>query len=276
MRVLLTYAQAKVKWVGTTPVLRTTSASDFVPETLFLSGETGIVYDPSDLRSMHTDVDGDTRVSADGNNVKRISDQMGRFTTEATNWPVWNTAAARRYLTFDGSNDTIAAGATSTILQNVAYATLIFAGENAESAAARYMLFLSTVTVGNTRARMNLTATDLLQIGARRLDADSLTTAAGSTTIGPGTRVYRGEWDFAGVNKAFGYINGTLEVTLDPLSASGAGNTSNTTGSRRLGSDNGSVSVWSGKCHFAMVIARSLTAAEKANLDAYAARLAGI
>ena len=90
-------------------------APAFSPARLFLSGERGVFYDPSDLSTLFQDTAGTQPVTAAGQSVARINDKSGRGNhatqANAASRPLYQVdGAGRGYLLFDGVDDSLATG----------------------------------------------------------------------------------------------------------------------------------------------------------------------
>ena len=85
--------------------------SAFTPADLFLNGELGAWYDPSDLTTMFQDRAGTTPVTADGQPVGKILDKSGRgnHASQATAAarPLYKTDGTYHWLQFDGVDDSL-------------------------------------------------------------------------------------------------------------------------------------------------------------------------
>jgi hypothetical protein len=79
------------------------------PAKLFLAGQQGAWYDPSDMGSMFTDTAGTTPVAADGDLVARINDKSGNgyhlLQATSTKRPLFKVSGAQRWLESDGIDD---------------------------------------------------------------------------------------------------------------------------------------------------------------------------
>jgi len=89
----------------------TASVFDWTPAKLFLSGEKGAWYDPSDLTTMFQDIAGTIAVTADGQTVGKILDKSGngKHATAPTDSarPLYKTDGTLHWLKFDGVNDNL-------------------------------------------------------------------------------------------------------------------------------------------------------------------------
>lgn len=87
------------------------------PERLFVNGEVGAIYDPSDTGTLWQDSARTVPVTADGDPVGAIDDKSGngRHATQATASarPLYRASSGLRWLEFDGVDDTMSAGAAS-------------------------------------------------------------------------------------------------------------------------------------------------------------------
>lgn len=88
----------------------------FTPYSLFSSGQQGFWYDPSDFSTMFQDAAGTTPVTATGQAVGLIRDKSGKGNhasqASATSRPLLQQdASGFYYLSFDGSNDSLATAA---------------------------------------------------------------------------------------------------------------------------------------------------------------------
>jgi len=142
------------------PVLRpvTRAVSDtirgFNPRSLFASGEQGIWLDPSDFSTLFQDSAGTTPVTAVGQPVGKILDKSGRGnhasqTTSASRPTLQQDSNGLYYLSFDGTDDWMTAGAASTFnfLHNNLGAT-VFCGYM-PSGASVYHTILATGNLGS-------------------------------------------------------------------------------------------------------------------------------
>lgn len=81
----------------------------WLPTRLFLNGEEGAWYDPSDLTTLYQDSAGTTPVTADGDPVGRMEDKSGNgnHATQSTSAarPVYKTDGTLHWLEFDGVDD---------------------------------------------------------------------------------------------------------------------------------------------------------------------------
>lgn len=87
----------------------------FTPASLFVSGEQGVWYDPSDFSSMFQDSAGTVPVTAVGQSVGRISDKSGRGNhatqANASQCPILQQdGSGLYYLLFDGTDDGMVTG----------------------------------------------------------------------------------------------------------------------------------------------------------------------
>jgi len=108
----------------------------FDPASLFLSGELGFWYDPSDLTTMFQDTAGTVPVTAAGQLVARINDKSGRGAngtqaTEARRPILRQDAAGNHYLEFDASGRWLN---TPTINAGTDKATVFFAAMRTSNA----------------------------------------------------------------------------------------------------------------------------------------------
>ncbi len=87
----------------------------FTPASLFVGGEQGAWYDPSDLSTMFQDEAGTIPVTASGQAVARINDKSGRgnnaIQATVSSRPIYQTASGKHWLEFDGVDDSINSGA---------------------------------------------------------------------------------------------------------------------------------------------------------------------
>lgn len=145
------------------PVLRpvTRAVSDtirgFNPSSLFAAGEQGIWLDPSDFSTLYQDAAGTTPVTAVGQPVGKILDKSGRGnhasqSTSASRPTLQQDANGCYYLSFDGTDDGMIAGAASTFnfLHNNLGAT-VFCGYM-PSGASVYHTILATGILGQPLA----------------------------------------------------------------------------------------------------------------------------
>lgn len=81
----------------------------FVPSYLFVNGEQGVWFDPSDLSTMFQDVNGIEPVTKDGDPVALIKDKSGNgnHATQITSTarPIYRTDGELHWLEFDGVDD---------------------------------------------------------------------------------------------------------------------------------------------------------------------------
>jgi hypothetical protein len=193
--------------------------ASFNPLSLFVSGEQGVWYDPSDFANMFQDSAGTTPVTAVGQPVGKILDKSGRgnHALQATtaNRPVLQQdGAGRYYLAFNGTNSSLAT-AGNVDLTGTAQVS-VFAGVRKLSDAARGLL----VELGNA-----LTSNGF-QINAPSAAATSNYTflSAGSTQItatatpfaAPLTSVITGQGDIAAPSNTI-RVNGA-QVASNPAS----------------------------------------------------------
>lgn len=91
------------------------AAPAFDPASLFAASEQGVWYDPSDLTSMFTDLDGLVPVTADGDLVARINDKSGNgkhwIQDTGLRRPIYRTSGGLSWLEFDGADDFMYAAA---------------------------------------------------------------------------------------------------------------------------------------------------------------------
>jgi hypothetical protein len=282
MRLLLqTYMLADWEWSGGVPRHCTTVK----PQSLFKGSEAGHVFDPSDLRSLRTDTAGTTLVTADNDLVKRIYSLNHNSTiivTEATNPPIYNLSGGLHDLTFDGSNDTISSSSTSAA-QNRTYFSIMAAVNVVDSAVIRSVIQYRISAAASNRCAFELSAADLWVIGCRRLDADSLNTATGSTVQGAGKAIILAEYNYtasAGVRTSaqqaeLSLWNGSAFVSEVTVAIAGTGNTSNTAGGMFIG-NRAAATVWNGGIYAIVSEAREWTAQEVADLAAWMEVKAGL
>lgn len=78
----------------------------FSPNNLFSNGETGFWYDPSDLSTLFTDIQGTTQVTSDGDPVGLMLDKSGNNLhvgqSVSADRPVYRTDGSTHWLAFDG------------------------------------------------------------------------------------------------------------------------------------------------------------------------------
>src|SRR5690554_1480219 len=88
--------------------------SIWTPRALFLQGEQGAWYDPSDLTTLYQDAAGTTPVTADGDPVGLMLDKSrnGNHASQsvAASRPVYRTDGTLHWLEFDGVDDHLNAG----------------------------------------------------------------------------------------------------------------------------------------------------------------------
>jgi hypothetical protein len=83
-------------------------SEDFNPADLFLLGEDGAWYDPSDLTTLWQDTSATTPVTSDGQSVARIDDKSGNgrhlIQATASSRPTYKTSGGLHWLDFDGGD----------------------------------------------------------------------------------------------------------------------------------------------------------------------------
>ena len=96
-----------------------TVGTPFAIGSLFLNGEQGAWYDPSDLSSMFQDAAGTIPVTADGDPVGLMLDKSGNGNhasqSTATARPLYKTDGTLRWLEFDGVDDILIASSVAPI-----------------------------------------------------------------------------------------------------------------------------------------------------------------
>ena len=127
------------------------------PRSLFAAGEQGIWLDPSDFSTLYQDSTGTTPVTAVGQPVGKILDKSGRGnhatqTTAASRPTLQQDSNGLYYLSFDGTDDWMIAGAASTFnfLHNNLGAT-VFCGYM-PSGTSVYHAIVATGNLGNAGA----------------------------------------------------------------------------------------------------------------------------
>lgn len=100
---------------GAVYVSNTGGGGGWTPADLFIDGEQGAWYDPSDLSTMFQDTAGTIPVTAAGQTVARINDKSGRgnHATQATAAarPQYQTDGTYHWLEFDGVDDALSTAA---------------------------------------------------------------------------------------------------------------------------------------------------------------------
>jgi len=88
--------------------------SIYNPASLFLAGEKGVWFDPSDLSTMFQDSTGTIPVTADGQSVGLIRDKSGNSNhasqTNAVKRPIYKASGGLHWLQFDGVDDALSTG----------------------------------------------------------------------------------------------------------------------------------------------------------------------
>jgi len=190
-------------------------------------------FSPSDIAGLQLWLKADQIAGNDGDSVSTWSDQsgVGRDVTEVTAGqdPVLKKAAnginSQNVVRFDGSDDVLARLNTS-IVQNVGASTvaIVFRAANTTQDGTTPFL-ISTVSAGTTRAAFffGLSADGKLNVGGRRLDADSgQFIAGGNKSTSPTFALAYFDWTNSDLTL---YENGTQ--TGQTLSFQTSGNTEN-------------------------------------------------
>lgn len=128
---------------------------------------------------------------------------------------------------FDGTDDrlSLVSGALG-MLRNVAGATVFAVVKYSASGVLMRSIFISNnIGTGQSRLTIGILPDNKIQIGGRRLDANSFESADSANAISNIFLMHSGILDYANA-KAFQYRNGTLDGTDDPFQT--AGNTSDT------------------------------------------------
>lgn len=133
----------------------------FSPRNMFLAGEKGVWYDPSDFSTMFQDAAGTTPVTAVGQPVGKINDKSGNgfYATQSTaaSRPVLGLENGKYYLTFDGVDDWLS---TAAIDFTGTDKMTVVAGVRKLSDAATGMLLELSATLGGNNGSFFLDAPD--------------------------------------------------------------------------------------------------------------------
>ncbi len=121
----------------------------FTPLNLFLAGELGAWYDPSDITTLFQDAAGTIPVTGTGQPVGLMLDKSGQghhaSQTTAASRPTYTESGGLQYLLFDGVNDFLV---TASIDLTATDEMSLFAGIRKLSDAARGMVCEFSVNVG--------------------------------------------------------------------------------------------------------------------------------
>lgn len=158
------------------------------PRLLFANGEKGMIYDPSDLRTLWQDSARTTRITASTNPVGAMDDLSpnGWHMTQATSTarPLYNDSASIKSLVYDGTDDLLSSIVAASVFRNKTFGTLIAAIK----ATATGVLGVGPIVntgASATAGRLTITkdTTDVMRTTTRRLDADTPTVNATLTNI---------------------------------------------------------------------------------------------
>lgn len=256
----------------------------FTPASLFGGGEKGFWFDATDLATLWQTEDTSTPVTTDGQKVGRWLDKSGNghvlVNAVDSTRPVYNTAASKHWLTFDGSDDFLTK-ATVNISNNIGFLTVIVAVSITSGIGTNKTLVFFSSGSSGTAAReiLRASAADVPVVAGRTLDADSNVVVTGTTDVCTGVGnpfILVGEFDHA---------NGDAFVSVGSAAPEGSntswhtnGNTSATDSlALTLGALNppGGAEFHNGRMYQAVAIARLLTAGERLDLGTYFATASG-
>jgi hypothetical protein len=160
---------------------------------LFAAGEQGCWYDPSDMSTLFQDTAGTVPVTAVGQQVARINDKSGRgnFAIQATaaSRPLLQQdGGGRRYLAFDGVDDTLATGNISLTATN---SLTFWAGVYKASDASTGLIAETSVNAGSNLGAANWScgAPTPATWGARNTGTLSVFASSPNTFPAPSTAV---------------------------------------------------------------------------------------
>ena len=231
-------------------------------------------------KGVFTDTAGTTLAATTGDNVKCWTDQKnGLKATEATTPPTYSTDIVNGYpaVLFDPATTTVLTGQTEVgaISRNVdGLTTFVVAVDTTDGTNARNLVAHSTVSATTSRHVLVITAGLMRPTASvRRLDADAaqnLTSGAGVLITQDEPFIYATVVDHA---NALGsaYRNGTEAVASTALT-SGEGRTTDTRAGRvRIGASlaNTPAAFWEGYIAEILVYRRTLTTAERRQVEAY-------
>jgi len=218
----------------------------------------------------------------DGTAVRLWSDQSGngydatQSTTAARPTFIASGLNGLPVVRFDGTDDRLALGASALgMLRNVGGATFFVVVKYPANSIENVTFFASIGTsVSSSRLTLTQRTNNKLQIGGRRLDADSFQSAETATTITNIFLIHSGILNYANA-KAFNYVNGALDGAVDPFQT--AGNTTNNDSNNiTIGATGTPANYLNGDIGEIIVYNRALNTSELAQVHRYLARKWGI
>lgn len=254
-------------------------AGEFTPLDLFTGGRQGFWYDPSDLTTLFQAVNGTTAVTADADPVGYVEDKSGngheatRITGD-TQRALYKTSGGLHWLEFDGTNDCYDILSALSAFRNIGHITAIAGILVGDTGANKYALMISNGLAANsTRAFIRTTSTEVLSIGGRRLDADTLAASTGSTLSTVTAQVVAAQFKYTS-SDLIGRLNGVQDISNTSFQTDGS--TSDTDSiAVRFGVLDGA-DFWKGRIYGLIVVAADLSAAEIENAEDWMATKCGI
>lgn len=255
--------------------------AEWNPKILFRNAEKGLIFDPTDPKTLYTDTGLTTRIVADGDAVAGVADQSknafnGTQGTAGAR-PAYNTTInPRGSIALDGG-DWLDFGATAgSIFQNSSYGTLmVFARPSASGT--NQVVFVSTAN-GSSGGRLGITiigTTGTISVGTRRLDADTTQFAIGSVNLAATDHVLIAEADWANTLVYFAH---DLTTPGSSVPTWGAGSATSDTASSfvRMGISGADSQPLTGEVGRILAINRKLTNDERVNAIKWCGRPYGL
>lgn len=258
---------------------RVFSSSGFDPSDLFVSGEKGVWYDPSDISTMFQDSAGTIPVTTTGQPIGKILDLSGhgfhQVQATAGKRPVFSTASAKAAISFDGVSASMSAA--SVDMSACTKSTLVI-GIKLNSAATQAIAEFGTSPTSSGGFSAFVGNGPSGSIGAGLGTGPAYIFPSGPAATAPGTVVITIEYDpmAAGFeNKAGIRVNGlalyeTLVAGTGTLTTAAFGILS-----LYLGARAGTSLYLSGDIYSFVLVGRQVTTNERHSLEEWSALKAG-
>ncbi len=174
-------------------------------------------------------------VTTSGGDITQVTDKSGNGNTysQATSTfrPAYISSAynGRNVARFDGTNDFLGR-TTNNLARNVGGLTIYVVRKfDATPSSAQYLLQINTA-LSNARVVVYGGATGFMVAGGRRLDADSFSTTASSTTIDTNLAISVASFDYSNSDLDI-YLNKTLDGGTTSFQTNGSTSNTASTGS---------------------------------------------
>lgn len=191
------------------------TAAELPVSTLFIAGEQGAWYDPSDLSTLYQDAAGTIPVTANGDPVGLMLDKSGNGNhatqSVAASRPVYRTDGTLHWLAFDGGDDVLSIPTASNLTRQASFVGAYMATTMYTETGERRLLTISTPVATTVRFVLfsSVASDSLLSLGVRRLDGDSFKRVIDGPSSG--IKVITAEADWT-VNTASISTNGGVAV----------------------------------------------------------------